>query len=69
MKNRRNREINVFSLSAVDLFCSALGAFIIITIIAMPSYMKTGIKKRCSQRTYRTDKRRKHKIKRKLANC
>lgn len=40
MKNRRNREINVFSLSAVDLFCSALGAFIIITIIAMPSYMK-----------------------------
>jgi len=35
---RRNQE--VYSLSAVDLFASAMGAFIIITIILMPDYQK-----------------------------
>jgi hypothetical protein len=30
----------VFSLSAIDLFASAMGAFIIITIILMPDYQK-----------------------------
>ncbi|MCY4346506.1 MAG: hypothetical protein OXC17_06885 [Aestuariivita sp.] len=32
---KRNREINVFSISALDLFASALGAFIILTLIFM----------------------------------
>jgi hypothetical protein len=36
----RNRSIEVFSLSAVDLFASAMGAFIIISIIMMPDYQK-----------------------------
>lgn len=31
---------SVYSLSAVDLFASAMGAFIIITIILMPDYQK-----------------------------
>jgi len=35
---RRNQE--VYSLSAVDLFASAMGAFIIISIILMPDYQK-----------------------------
>ena len=39
MKSRL-RHMGVFSLSAIDLFTSAMGAFIIITIILMPDYQK-----------------------------
>ncbi len=39
MRSRR-RNFEVYSLSAVDLFASAMGAFIIITIILMPDYQK-----------------------------
>ena len=37
---RRNREINIFSLSALDLFCGAMGAFILLALIALPYYQK-----------------------------
>ena len=36
----RRRNFDIYSLSAVDLFASAMGAFIIITIILMPDYQK-----------------------------
>ena len=36
----RRRNFEIFSLSAVDLFASAMGAFIIISIILMPDYQK-----------------------------
>jgi hypothetical protein len=36
----RNRNFEVYSLSAIDLFASAMGAFIIISIIMMPDYQK-----------------------------
>ncbi len=36
----RTRNFEIYSLSAVDLFASAMGAFIIITIILMPDYQK-----------------------------
>lgn len=36
----RLRNFGVFSLSAIDLFASAMGAFIIITLILMPDYQK-----------------------------
>ena len=36
----RSREINVFSMSALDLFASALGAFILITIVLMPYFLR-----------------------------
>ena len=36
----RLRNLGVFSLSAIDLFASAMGAFIVITIILMPDYQK-----------------------------
>jgi hypothetical protein len=39
MKSRL-RNLGVFSLSAIDLFASAMGAFIIITIVLMPDYQK-----------------------------
>ncbi|PCJ26897.1 MAG: hypothetical protein COA96_04515 [SAR86 cluster bacterium] len=39
---RKNREINIFSMSALDLFASALGAFILITIVLFPFYPNTG---------------------------
>jgi len=39
MRSRR-RNFEVYSLSAIDLFASAMGAFIIITIILMPDYQK-----------------------------
>lgn len=34
------REINIFSISALDLFASALGAFILITVVLFPYYLK-----------------------------
>lgn len=35
--------MGVYSLSAVDLFASAMGAFIIISIIMMPDYQKEAV--------------------------
>jgi len=37
---RRERSSEVFTLSAIDLFASAMGAFLIITLILMPDYRK-----------------------------
>jgi len=39
---RPNREINIFSISAVDLFASALGAFILLVMLVFPSYKNDG---------------------------
>ena len=36
----RLKSFGVFSLSAIDLFASAMGAFIVISIILMPDYQK-----------------------------
>jgi len=36
----KRREITVFSLSAIDLFCSALGVFMVLCIIVFPYYKK-----------------------------
>ncbi len=38
---KKNRDINIFSMSALDLFASAMGAFILIMLIVLPYYMKT----------------------------
>ncbi len=38
---RPSRELNIFSLSALDLFASAMGAFILITVVLFPYYLKT----------------------------
>ena len=35
---RRHREINIFSMSALDLFASALGAFILIAVVLFPYF-------------------------------
>ena len=35
---KRNRELSIFSMSALDLFASALGAFILITIVLLPFF-------------------------------
>ena len=40
---RRNREVGVFSMSALDLFASALGAFILIAIVMFPHYPYTSM--------------------------
>jgi hypothetical protein len=37
---RPSRELNIFSLSALDLFASAMGAFILITVILFPYYQQ-----------------------------
>lgn len=34
----RNREINIFNMSALDLFASALGAFILLAVISLPYF-------------------------------
>lgn len=36
---RPNRHIEIFSMSVLDMFASALGAFIMIAVILFPSYM------------------------------
>jgi len=41
MRRQKSREINIFSMSALDLFASALGAFILITVVALPYYLNT----------------------------
>ena len=38
---RINREISVFSVSAIDLFASALGAFIVLSLAALPFFSNT----------------------------
>ena len=40
MKRRPSREIEIFSLSAIDLFAAAMGAFALLTIVLMPFYQK-----------------------------
>lgn len=38
---RPSREINIFSMSALDLFASAMGAFIFIMVVLVPYFAKT----------------------------
>jgi len=38
---RRNREIQIFSVSALDLFASAMGVFALLTVILFPYYLKS----------------------------
>ena len=38
---RRNREISIFGMSALDLFASALGAFILISVVIFPYFPNT----------------------------
>ena len=40
---RRSREISIFSMSALDLFASALGAFILIAIVVFPYFPNTTV--------------------------
>jgi len=37
---RPNRSLEIFSISALDLFASALGAFILVAVILFPYYLK-----------------------------
>lgn len=39
----RGREINIFSMSALDLFASGMGAFILLAIMALPFFPNTNI--------------------------
>ena len=38
MKRRSDRNIEVFSMSAIDLFAAAMGAFALLAIILLPYY-------------------------------
>ena len=40
MKQRPNRSIEIFSLSAIDLFAAAMGAFALLAVILLPYYQK-----------------------------
>ena len=40
---RRSREFNIFSISALDLFASALGVFIIIAVVLFPFFPTTDL--------------------------
>ncbi len=43
MMQRRNREINIFNLSMLDVISGAMGAFLIIMVILLPYYKKESI--------------------------
>lgn len=36
---KKNRDINIFSLSAIDLFCSGMGGIMVLMVMLMPYYM------------------------------
>lgn len=38
----RSKDINIFSMSALDLFASALGAFMLLSVMALPFFPNTG---------------------------
>jgi hypothetical protein len=38
---RRNREINLFSISAIDLFCSGMGAIMVLMVLLLPNQRKS----------------------------
>ena len=38
----KSREINIFSMSALDLFASGMGAFILLAVMALPFFPNTG---------------------------
>ena len=40
MRGKKNREVNIFSASVVDLFASGLGVFLIVSIIALVNQKK-----------------------------
>ena len=40
MKQRPDRSIEIFSLSAIDLFAAAMGAFALLAIVLLPYYQK-----------------------------
>jgi hypothetical protein len=40
LRRKKNKEINIFSISALDLFASAMGVFLLIAIVALPYYLK-----------------------------
>ena len=40
MRNRKSKEVNIFSASVVDLFASGLGVFLIVSIIALANQKK-----------------------------
>ncbi|MEP3889797.1 MAG: hypothetical protein ABJN69_04970 [Hellea sp.] len=40
MKQRPDRSIEIFSLSAIDLFAAAMGAFALLAVILLPYYQK-----------------------------
>jgi len=42
---RRARGIEIFSLSSIDLFAAAMGAFALLTIVLMPYYQKVVVER------------------------
>ncbi len=51
----RNREINIFNLSMLDVICGSLGTFILLMIILLPYYKKDNID--CQQEIKNADRR------------
>lgn len=49
MRNRKSKEVNIFSASVVDLFASGLGVFLIVSIIALANQKKEVEKSKKSQ--------------------
>ena len=39
MRRSKKKELNIFTMSALDLFASAMGAFVLIAVISLPYYL------------------------------
>jgi len=46
---RKNRDIVIFNLSAIDLFCSGMGAVMVLMVLLMPYYMRPDAKPMADQ--------------------
>ncbi len=51
MRGKKNREVNIFSASVVDLFASGLGVFLIVSIIALINQKKETYKALNAEKT------------------
>jgi outer membrane protein OmpA-like peptidoglycan-associated protein len=51
MRRKKNREVNIYSASVVDLFASGLGVFLIVSIIALANQKKESSKAKADDKS------------------
>lgn len=63
---KKNRQVNIFSISTLDLFASAMGVFLVIAVISLPYYLKSNKK---IEKEFKILKKQNEQISKKLAQA